>query len=96
MVDDATSRTIEAVLDLPGFRVLTAGVYGGQLAVLVETTATAVHCGRCGRRAAAHARRKHLLRDEDPSSPQRTTCSKKAEVRAFDPTVIWTAELVVS
>ena len=63
MVDDATSRTIEAVLDLPGFRVLAAGEYGGELEVLVETTATAVHCGRCGRCAAAHARREHLLRD---------------------------------
>jgi hypothetical protein len=43
--------------------VLAAAEYGGELEVLVETTATAVDCPRCGRRAHAHGRREHLLRD---------------------------------
>ena len=63
MVDDATSRMTETILDLPGLTVLAAGEYGGELEVLVETTATVVRCGQCGREAAAHARREHLLRD---------------------------------
>ncbi|PZM88926.1 MAG: hypothetical protein DIU79_16145 [Actinobacteria bacterium] len=93
MVDDATSRTIEAVLDLPGFRVLTAGEYGGELEVLVETTATVVHCGRCGRRAAAHARREHLLRDVPVSGRSAVLVWVKRVWRCRNPgcpTVTWT------
>lgn len=93
MVDDATSRTIEAVLDLPGFRVLAAGEYGGELEVLVETTATAVHCGRCGRRAAAHARREHLLRDVPVSGRSAVLVWVKRVWRCRNPgcpTVTWT------
>lgn len=63
MVDDATSGTVEVVLDLPGFVVLAAAECGGELEVLVETTATVVDCPECGRRASAHGRREHLLRD---------------------------------
>ncbi len=49
MVDDATSGTAEIVLDLPGFAVLAAAEYGGELEVLVETTATVADCPWCGR-----------------------------------------------
>ena len=63
MGDDATSRTAQIVLDLPGFTLLAAGEYGGELELLVETTATVVHCHRCNGRAQAHDRREHLLRD---------------------------------
>lgn len=60
---DATSQTVQAVLDLPGFVVLAAGEYGGELELLVETATTVVHCHQCGGRAQAHDRREHLLRD---------------------------------
>jgi transposase len=60
---DATSCCAETIVDLPGFVVLAAGEYGGELELLVETTATEVHCGRCGGPARAHDRREHLLRD---------------------------------
>jgi hypothetical protein len=60
---DATSCAAEIVLDLPGFVVLAAGEYGGELEVLIESIATIVHCGRCGAQARPHARREHLLRD---------------------------------
>lgn len=40
---DATSRTIQIVLDLPGFSVLAAGEYGGELELLVETATTVVY-----------------------------------------------------
>jgi transposase len=60
---DATSRTVQIVLDLPGFVLLGAGEYGGELELLVETVPMVVHCRRCGGRAWAHDRREHLLRD---------------------------------
>jgi transposase len=50
-------------LDLPGFVVLGAGEYGGELEVLIESTASAVNCRLCGVRAKPHGRREHLLRD---------------------------------
>ena len=60
---DATSCCAETIVDLPGFVILGAGEYGGELELLVETTATEVYCGRCGTRAQVHDRREHLLRD---------------------------------
>lgn len=60
---DATSQTTQIVLDMPGFVVLAAGEYGGELELLVETTTTRTSCGQCGGRAQAHDRREHLLRD---------------------------------
>src|SRR4051812_26817895 len=56
---DVTSGLPETVLDLPGFRVLDAAEYGGELEVLVETATTIVMCRRCGRRASSHARHEH-------------------------------------
>ncbi len=60
---DATSGCPETVVDLPGFTVLAAGEYGGELELLVETTVCPVHCGQCRTPARAHDRREHLLRD---------------------------------
>jgi transposase len=51
------------IVDLPGFVVLAAGEYGGELELLVETDATEVHCAQCGGPALVHDRREHLLRD---------------------------------
>jgi len=45
---DATSCCAETIADLPGFVVLAAGEYGGELELLVETVPSSVHCGRCG------------------------------------------------
>lgn len=63
MTDDATSDLSSIVLDLPGFTVLAAGEYGGELELLVETVVRKVACPSCGRQAASHGRREHLLRD---------------------------------
>jgi transposase len=60
---DATSCCAETIVDLPGFVVLAAGEYGGELELLVETVTMDIHCGQCGSPAQAHGRRKHLLRD---------------------------------
>ena len=60
---DATSCCAETIVDLPGFVVLAAGEYGGELELLVETTATEVDCSQCGTGAVVHDRREHLLRD---------------------------------
>lgn len=60
---DLTSGVPETVLDLPGFRVLAAGEYAGELEVLIETIRVDVFCARCGRQASAHGRREHVLRD---------------------------------
>jgi hypothetical protein len=60
---DAISCCAESIVDLPGFVVLAAAEYGGELELLVETTKTVVHCERCGGRAQAHDRKEHLLRD---------------------------------
>jgi transposase len=93
VVDDATSRTIQNVLDLPGFTVLAAAEYGGELELLVETTATAVHCVGCGRRAFAHGRREHLLRDVPfGDRPTMLVWAKRIwRCRSLDcPVVTWT------
>ena len=51
------------MLGLDGFEVLAAGEYGGELELLVETTATLVGCPTCGVLARPHGRRTHLVRD---------------------------------
>jgi transposase len=60
---DAISCSAETIVDLAGFVVLAAGEYGGELELLVETTARLVHCEQCGIRAQVHDRKEHLLRD---------------------------------
>lgn len=51
------------MLGLDGFVVLTAGEYGGELELLVETTETVTGCPACGVVARPHGRRAHLVRD---------------------------------
>jgi len=51
------------MLGLAGFVVLTAGEVGGEVELLVETTAAVTGCPSCGVVATAHGRREHLLRD---------------------------------
>ena len=63
-VDGTSAPDVSAVMfGLPGFRVLAAGQVGGELELLVETTATRATCPTCVRPASPHARREHLLRD---------------------------------
>jgi transposase len=51
------------MLGLPGFVVLAAGEYGGELELLVETSQTVTGCPGCGVVATPHGRRDHLVRD---------------------------------
>jgi hypothetical protein len=90
---DATSCAAEIVLDLPGFVVLGAGEYGGELEVLIESTASVVHCGRCGVQAKPHGRREHLLRDVPVSSRPALLVWRKRIWRCRNiacPVVTWT------
>ena len=65
MVDDANARpdTAARMLGLPGFLVLAAGEYGGELELLVETISTVSGCEGCGVVAIPHGRREHVVRD---------------------------------
>jgi transposase len=53
----------EALLGLPGFRVLEVTETAEELVILIETTATVVGCGGCGTRAEAQARVEVAIRD---------------------------------
>ena len=50
-------------LGLPGFVVLAAADYGGELEVLVETTESVTGCPRCGVVATVHDRQPRWVRD---------------------------------
>jgi transposase len=62
VTEDATGLPA-LMLGLPGFVVLAAVEYGGELELLVETVETVVGCPGCGVVATAHGRRDHLVRD---------------------------------
>ncbi len=62
MSEDGTGLPA-TMLGLPGFAVLAAGEYGGELELLVETTETVTGCTGCGVVATPHGRRDHLVRD---------------------------------
>ena len=64
-MDDANARpdTAARMLGLPGFMVLAAGEYGGELELLVETISTVSGCEGCGVVAIPHGRREHVVRD---------------------------------
>jgi transposase len=62
MSGDATGLA-EALLGLPGLRVLEVVEGDGELVVMVESTATLVGCGRCGVRAEAQGRVRVDVRD---------------------------------
>lgn len=53
----------QALLGLPGFRVLTVTETPCEVVIEVETIATFVGCGECGTRAVAHERRSTSVRD---------------------------------
>jgi len=55
--------TAAEMLGLPGFRVLAAAVFDGELQVQVETTADLVGCPSCSAVAVLHDRRLRLVRD---------------------------------
>jgi transposase len=60
--DDTTSMTV-ALVGLAGFRLLSAAEVGGELELLVETTAELVGCPRCGAVGRAKDRRPTWVRD---------------------------------
>ncbi len=55
--------TAAGMLGLPGFRVLAAAVFDGELQEQVETTADLVGCPSCSAVAVLHDRRLRLVRD---------------------------------
>jgi hypothetical protein len=57
VMDDPTVSVTAALLGLAGFEVLAAADAGGEVEVLVETTAQPVGCPRCGAIATAKDRR---------------------------------------
>ena len=59
----ASTSVTAALLGLAGFEVLAAADAGGEVEVLVETTAHPVGCPRCGAIAAAKDRRPVWVRD---------------------------------
>jgi transposase len=55
--------TATLALGLPGFVVLTAAEYGGELELLIETTESVTGCPECGVVAVVHDRRPRWVRD---------------------------------
>lgn len=60
---DDGSALADALLGLPGFRVLEVTEAPEELVIRVETTASVAGCGACGTRAVAHERRDTHVRD---------------------------------
>ncbi len=63
MEGNGNGTTSAVLLGLADFVVVSAGVVGGEVELLVETTATATGCPRCGVLARPHGRRPVLVRD---------------------------------
>jgi len=59
----AANTMATRTLGLPGFVVLSAAEYGGELEQLIETVELEAFCRSCGVRAVAHGRRPTLVRD---------------------------------
>jgi transposase len=62
-MSDDTTRVTAALIGLSGFEVLAAADAGGELELLVQTTAELVGCPRCGAVARAKDRRPTWVRD---------------------------------
>jgi hypothetical protein len=62
-VEDATARLDAALLGLDGFVVVATAEVGGELELLVETSADLVGCPGCGAVARAKDRRPTWVRD---------------------------------
>lgn len=63
MEDDVTGSVVAALFGLDGFRLLAAAEVGGELELLIETTADLVGCPECGAVARAKDRRPVWVRD---------------------------------
>ncbi|HEX2297201.1 MAG TPA: hypothetical protein VHH34_01560 [Pseudonocardiaceae bacterium] len=63
MSGEATASVTAALFGFDGFRVLAAADAGGELELLVETTAELVGCPGCGALARAKDRRPSWVRD---------------------------------
>ena len=63
LLDGGSVDTGTVSLGLPGFVVLAAAEYGGELEVLVETTDPVTGCPRCGVVATLHDRKPRWVRD---------------------------------
>ena len=61
--DSAAGDLAGRLLGLPGFAVIAAADYGGEVELLIETTETVAGCPRCGVLADLHDRRPRLVRD---------------------------------
>src|SRR3954465_203706 len=62
-MDDDTTAVPAALFGLAGFEILAAADAGGELELLVQTTADLVGCPRCGAGARAKDRRPSWVRD---------------------------------
>jgi transposase len=62
-MEDDTTSLCAALFGLAGFEVLAAADVGGELELLVQTTADLVGCPRCGAVARAKDRRPSWVRD---------------------------------
>ena len=62
-MDDDTTSVTAALFGLAGFEVLAAAEAGGEVELLVQTTADLVGCPRCGAVARAKDRRPSWVRD---------------------------------
>jgi hypothetical protein len=67
-LSDAAGTATHA-LGLPGFVVLAAAEYGGELELLIETTESVTGCPGCGVVATLHDRRPRWVRDPLTQSP---------------------------
>jgi transposase len=74
------------MLGLPGFVVTTAGEYGGELELVVETTETVTGCPSCGVVATAHGRRPVWVRDTPIGDRPVVLCWRKRLWRCDEPT----------
>jgi hypothetical protein len=63
LVDGGSVDTGTVSLGLPGFVVLAAAEYGGELELLVESIEGVAGCPRCGVVATLHDRRPRWVRD---------------------------------
>ena len=63
LLEGGSVDTATVALGLPGFVVLAAAEYGGELELLVETTESVTGCPRCGVVATLHDRKPRWVRD---------------------------------
>ena len=90
--------TAAEMLGLPGFRVLAAAVFDGELQVQVETTADLVGCPSCSAVAVLHDRRLRLVRDLPAGGRPVLLCWSKRVWRCWHracPTVTFSERTVV-